>query len=135
MTDNRAERVSRVREAKNNLILDGAKKVFCEIGFYNCRLEDIAMEAGFSKASLYNYYKDKEEIFLSLALREHQVLNRKLRDDEQYKIDFNSPFLESLSKLFNAILSSFIDHFSVIITLDSEHFIKIFDSVKKEDIE
>ena len=68
----RKNRQQVIRETKENLILDAALRVFSGRGFHGVRLEDIADEAGFSKASLYNYYKDKEAIFLSLALREHK---------------------------------------------------------------
>ena len=80
MEDAKSKRETAIREAKNNLILDAALKIFSETGFHDSRLEDIAAAAGFSKASLYNYYEDKETIFLSLAIREYSAVVGKLRE-------------------------------------------------------
>ncbi len=63
-----------VRDAKSNLILDAALKTFAEKGYHETRLDDIAAAAGFSKASLYNYYEDKEEIFLHILIRMHEKI-------------------------------------------------------------
>jgi AcrR family transcriptional regulator len=131
MTSNKEERVSRVREAKNNLILDAALKVFSETGFHESRLEDIAKEAGFSKASLYNYYKDKETIFFQLAIREHEVLAEKIKFDPLFHIDESLHFLENMRRLFTIIFNTFGTHFSFLLTLDTSHFITIFEKVKK----
>ena len=46
MTDNKEKRVSRVREMKNDLILDAALEIFADKGFHETRLEDIAQAAG-----------------------------------------------------------------------------------------
>jgi AcrR family transcriptional regulator len=72
--DQKNKREQAIRDAKSSLILDAARKVFAQKGFYETRLEDIANEAGFSKASLYNYFQDKEEIFFSIAVRESNLL-------------------------------------------------------------
>jgi hypothetical protein len=58
-----------IKDAKCALILNAAKKLFDAKGYWETRLEDIAADVGFSKASLYNYYPDKESLFLSLAIR------------------------------------------------------------------
>ena len=85
---NKELRQSRVRQMKNQLILEAALTVFAQKGYHNTRLEDISYEAGFSKATLYNYYKDKEDIFLTLLIdRYHDVYNRRGLDTnpEAYK--------------------------------------------------
>ena len=71
-TNKKELRQSRVREMKNQLILEAALSVFAEKGYHNTRLEDISGEAGFSKATLYNYYKDKEDIFLTLLIERYR---------------------------------------------------------------
>jgi len=57
---------------KQNLIMDAALKVVARDGYFAAKLEDIAEEAGFSKASLYHYFPDKEALFLNLMIREHK---------------------------------------------------------------
>jgi AcrR family transcriptional regulator len=73
------ERERVIRDAKLGLILEAAREVFSHTGFHESRLEDIAAKAGFSKASLYNYFADKETIFLTLAIREIDLLLDALR--------------------------------------------------------
>jgi AcrR family transcriptional regulator len=43
---------------------------FAKYGLDRTTLEDIAHEVGLNKASLYYYYRNKEEIFLDVAVRE-----------------------------------------------------------------
>ena len=73
------ERENAVRKTKMNLILDASVEVFARLGYHAARLEDIADAAGFSKTALYYYFKDKEEIFLNLCLREHEKLLEEVR--------------------------------------------------------
>lgn len=126
MTENKVKRVSRVREMKNDLILDAALKVFAESGFHNTRLEDIAQEAGFSKASLYNYYKDKEEIFLSLGAREYQRISERLESDPLLRIDEALPLKENLRRILTLVFTTFGRHFAFVLTLNSFQFLSVF---------
>jgi TetR/AcrR family fatty acid metabolism transcriptional regulator len=54
-------------EFKKQLILDEAAKLIDKVGFRNAKMEDIAKKVGFSKASLYSYFKDKDEIAMNIA--------------------------------------------------------------------
>ncbi|MEO0302002.1 MAG: TetR/AcrR family transcriptional regulator [candidate division WOR-3 bacterium] len=53
-----------IMENKNK-ILESAISVFLEKGFYNARVEDIAEKAGIAKGTVYLYFKDKRDLFLS----------------------------------------------------------------------
>jgi AcrR family transcriptional regulator len=48
-------------------ILAAALRVFAETGFSRARLEDVAREAGVSKATLYLYFDSKQAIFEALV--------------------------------------------------------------------
>lgn len=56
--DMRAERVPQ--------ILQAARAVFARSGFAQARMEDIAQEAGLSKAALYLYFASKDELIAAL---------------------------------------------------------------------
>ena len=113
MSDARVKKDKAIRETKTNIILDAALKVFSNRGFHDTRLEDIATAAGFSKASLYNYYEDKEDIFMSLAIREY------IRVAEILKgiIDSKGSFEERIRKIIGAIFRVFGNHFAIILTI------------------
>ncbi len=51
---------------KREIILNAAIKVFAEKGYYSCRTLDISGEAGVAYGSLYQYFKSKEDILLSI---------------------------------------------------------------------
>ncbi len=109
--DSKSLREQTVREAKCALILDASLKVFGEKGFHETRLEDIAAAAGFSKGSLYNYFQDKEDIFLTLAVREHEHLLDKLREVPVS----DAPLHKALHELLETIFIHFGRHFAFFI--------------------
>jgi AcrR family transcriptional regulator len=95
-----------IRDAKSSLILDAARKVFAEKGYNETKLDEIAAIAGFSKAALYNYYQDKESIFLSLAERDFEFLFIELDDN----IQSGTKFVYILEKIIITLCKFFCDH-------------------------
>jgi AcrR family transcriptional regulator len=81
-------------------------------GFHEMRLEDIAAEAGFSKASLYNYYSDREEIVLTLAIRAYETMFRQI----QNQIDRRLPLEKNMEIIIREVVANFQDHFAIIMT-------------------
>lgn len=59
----RKEREHLVRRRE---ILLAARKIFAEKGYEPATVEEIAAEAEFTKGSLYNYFLNKEEMFIAL---------------------------------------------------------------------
>lgn len=66
--------------AKRRQIMDGASKVFLELGFDGASMGEIARAAGVSKGTLYVYFSDKSSLFEAIV--EQQNL-------EQGKASFN----------------------------------------------
>jgi AcrR family transcriptional regulator len=113
--DQKVIREQAIRDAKTSLILDAARKVFSEKGFFEARLEDIAAAAGFSKAALYTYYADKEEIFMSLAIRDLENLYNQL----QTKVNVTTSFLNNLEEMLSTIFSFFGENFSLLLSVSN----------------
>jgi AcrR family transcriptional regulator len=111
--DNKEMREQAIRDTKNNFILDAARKVFAEKGYHDSRLEDIAAAAGFSKAALYNYYEDKESIFLCLAVRDFDemilAINKEISPSVSIAIN--------LEKMLLTIFEFFGEHFAFLLTI------------------
>jgi AcrR family transcriptional regulator len=55
---------------KYDQVLEGARTVFLRDGFEGASVDDIAREAGVSKATLYSYVPDKRLLFLEVARSE-----------------------------------------------------------------
>jgi len=53
-------------EARRQAIVDVAKEAFSKQGFENTSMSEIANRVGGSKATLYNYFSSKEEIFAAV---------------------------------------------------------------------
>jgi AcrR family transcriptional regulator len=66
--------------SKRRQILDGARKVFMDLGFDGASMGEIARAAGVSKGTLYVYFADKSRLFEAIV--EEETL-------EQGKIAFN----------------------------------------------
>jgi AcrR family transcriptional regulator len=68
-TVNRRKRVRNVTaqaEARRRQILDEAAQLFTARGYYSVSVEDIAEASGIGKATLYHYFKSREEILLAM---------------------------------------------------------------------
>lgn len=82
------------KRTKNKLqrskkILDVAESIFMERGVLETTMDEIAHEVGMSKATLYVYYRSKDELFKEIAKRGHKhLLNRFVKDIESAKNGF-----------------------------------------------
>lgn len=74
------ERKQMDRLARKERILDCAQAIVAQKGFDTMRIEDIAEASGYTKRSLYLYFKDKDELFYLLVIRAQEtfleILNR-----------------------------------------------------------
>ena len=55
------------------MILDAAARIFSQKSYHDATLEEIAAEAELAKGTLYNYFHDKQDIFISLLERGHEL--------------------------------------------------------------
>lgn len=58
------------KEARRDAILDAARTLFLEAGFFDVSMATIARQSGLAKGTVYLYFKTKEEIFLALSTEE-----------------------------------------------------------------
>ena len=56
---------------RRNEIVLALEKLYKKKGFKDITIKDIAKETTFTRASIYNYYETKEEIFLDLYTKEY----------------------------------------------------------------
>src|SRR5215204_3814952 len=56
--------------SKRRQILDGASKVFLDLGFDGASMGEIARAAGVSKGTLYVYFADKNRLFEAIVEEE-----------------------------------------------------------------
>ena len=75
------ERRQREREARRSSVLDATRSLLLELGFNGTTTKQIAARCELSEATLFFYFQNKDEIFLSLLFE---------------GIDFTGRFLDEL---------------------------------------
>lgn len=88
-------------EAKRQAILDEAAKAFQELGFERTSMSEICARVGGSKATLYNYFASKEDLFTEVMFAAtdaefsavHTALDQSTEDIAQSLRQFGERFL------------------------------------------
>ena len=77
--------MSKPREEKYHAILDAATTAFAEYGYFSCQVSKIAKLAGIADGTIYLYFKNKEDILVSLFTeRMGQFINEIRQATEKY---------------------------------------------------
>jgi AcrR family transcriptional regulator len=66
-TPNTIHLAAEADSSKRRQILDGARKVFMDLGFDGASMNEIARSAGVSKGTLYVYFADKNRLFEAIV--------------------------------------------------------------------
>ena len=74
------EKLSRGMD-KHERILKAALKVFAEKGFYNTRISEIAKEANVADGTIYLYFKNKDDLLISLFEEEIGKICQSMREE------------------------------------------------------
>ncbi len=94
---------------KRRQILDGAGRIFSELGFDATSMSDVARAAQVSKATLYVYFQDKEHLFTAICA-EHRDRNIA---EKIALLDVNRPIVEVLIRFGVQILTTLSEPFVV----------------------
>lgn len=96
-----ARRIKEEPEVHRNRIAEAAQKLFNQNGIDNTSVDSIAKEAGYSKATLYVYFKNKEEIVGYLVLNSMKFLKKYLTVKYEDGMDFKLLFMTICEGLAN----------------------------------
>jgi AcrR family transcriptional regulator len=75
-------------------LLESAKILFSQKGYYATSVEDIVESAGFSKGAFYFYFKSKEELFKSLVEEMHLNIVKRLEDFLERDLSLEDALIE-----------------------------------------
>lgn len=89
-------------------VLEGARRVFMADGFEGASVDDIAREAGVSKATLYSYFPDKRLLFLEVA----SIECARMADQIMGEIDESRPAREVLAVAARHITAFLLSDFA-----------------------
>ncbi len=98
-----------VRGRKFQQVLEGARTVFLRDGFEGASVDDIASEAGVSKATLYSYFPEKRMMLIEVARAEFE----RLADGAHAEVDLTLPTPELLESVAIVTAKGIASDFSV----------------------
>ena len=104
------------RDARREAILDVAREVFFEEGYANASMSTIAARVGGSKGTLYNYFKNKEQLFAAYVVR-HCAWQRDAMFEISAEVDDIRAALTKVGRTYlTIVLSDFsLSNFRVIV--------------------
>jgi TetR/AcrR family transcriptional regulator len=85
-------------DKKRLSILNAAAEIFASEGYHHASISDICKNAGISNGALYKYFKNKEDLFLSIIDYGIKLVSGLFR---QFETD--RPVLPTLGAIFNGI--------------------------------
>lgn len=91
---------------KRDIILDAAERVFSQKDYHDALLDEIASVAGISKATLYLYFENKIDLFISVAERK---LSQRSEIIQKAITDYTDP-VAAIKRLIADELSFFSDN-------------------------
>ena len=77
----RMTRKEREFQSRRREIVTAAVRLFAVKGYHNTAMNEIAREAEFSTGSLYNFFKNKEELYFTVVREQLEELTAKLADE------------------------------------------------------
>ncbi len=77
-----------VKKGKRELIIEAAVRVFSTKGYHNTRMEEIALEAGVGKGTIYEYFSSKLHLFQEMMEESVRIYSQKLISFESESISF-----------------------------------------------
>jgi len=110
---------SRIKKATSDAILDAAEQVAAEAGL-SASLVAVAERAGVAVGTIYNHFRDRDELFRELfARRRNEIMSAV---DDELKRVAGAPFQEQLTAFVSVVLQQF-DHRRVFvrIALEADH--------------
>lgn len=96
-------RMESERNARKKLILDSALEVFKTKGIEHATMDEIALEADFGKATLYYYFKSKEEIFNTILVTGWTTLLDSIEDIVVEKHAPRKKFIKIIKRIIELV--------------------------------
>lgn len=107
-------------------VIDAAIELFLMEGYESVSMRKIAQKIGYSPTNIYNYFKDKQEILLSILQKGYAVfLGMLQQESEQHaSLDFKERFLKTM-KAYVQFGLKHPDYYRLIFILNPEQSIRL----------
>ena len=121
-------------EEKKTIITKVARQIFSRYGFLKTTVDDIAKAARIGKASIYHYFRSKEDLFENVVEQEYQLLIEKTKEainrETTPKKKINAyiinrmKYLNELSNVYSALKDEYLEHYAFTEKIRERHFNK-----------
>ena len=104
MSDKAMDRRERTKQLHRKEILKTALELFSEKGFHNVSMQEIADKAEFAVGTLYNFFKDKEDLYKALSREKFNIFNNELSkaiDSDRDEVEKIRDFILVKGKVFS----------------------------------
>ena len=121
-----------MNENKKTIITNISQKIFSRYGLIKTTVNEIAKAARMGKATLYHYFKGKEDIYREVVEKESKVLTQKIREainkEDKPKeklrayIMTRMKYLNELANIHSALTDEYLDHYAFIEKIRKNNF-------------
>lgn len=128
-------------EKKKISIIQVAQQLFSQFGFFKTTVNEIAKGARMGKATVYHYFRGKEEVFREVVEKEDQLLNEKIIESVEKKetpqeklralVLARITYLNQLKNIYAALKDDFIKNYDFIQKIRERDFQREMNMVKK----
>jgi AcrR family transcriptional regulator len=112
--------------SRKEQIIEAAMKLFAQKGYHATSMQEIAEHSGLAKGSLYNYFKSKEEIALSIFRFHYERLFHQF---SQIAKDYTLSPREKFFKQLSLQIEAFYEHKEFVQMHMGEHVEKVSEEV------
>jgi AcrR family transcriptional regulator len=109
-------------------IIQAAMKLFAQKGYHATSMQEIAEQCGMAKGSIYNYFKSKEEIAVSIFRYHYDVLFQKISDIAR---DETLSAREKFEKQLSIQIEEFYRHKELVQMHMGEQAVKVNDEIRQ----
>ncbi len=113
------------RGRKYDQVLDGARRVFLRDGFDGASVDDIAREAGVSKATLYSYFPDKRLLFTEICNRECRLQTEEAEAAMEYDAPVEALLTYAAERIAGFLMSDFGRNMFRLVVAEGQRFPEI----------
>lgn len=130
----------RTGTSKKGIVVDIAQGLFSRFGFLKTTIEEIAKAAHMGKASLYHYFRNKEDIFREVIKKESEMLSSKIKEaiskeeNPQGKIKAfvvtRMKYLNELGNIYAALKDEYLVHYAFVEKARENNFREEVETVR-----
>jgi len=117
------ERLMRRRE-----IMAAAQKVFAEKGYDNATLDEIAERAEFGKGTIYNYFRNKEDLFMNMLENEITITRNIIQEIISNGKSTYEQFVDVTERLFGLFYEK-EDFFRVLVRVQGRIALRLSENM------